>query len=167
MGEPQDLEQKLKVENSGLEAKTDNTSPLRSYIVDTTSSWLYWTPLMTVTETISGMEPEQIVKSRLMSIFLHAVLGRPYGMFRQYYANLWNADANSSRKKKYVVDTTAQVIFQVPIYSAMLYFSGASFKEGITALATGVAAGVITARGFGYVQDKWRKLWNTKPTLDE
>lgn len=177
MNKHEDLEKKLGEENSGLEetleieyepaTTTRKDSPLRNYVVDTTAAWLYWTPLMTVTETISGMESEEIFKSRLMSLCVHAFLGRPNGMFRQYWANTWNADAESSPLKKFAVDTSAQVCFQVPIYSTMLYFSGASFKEGITALTTGVAVGILSGRGFGYVQDKWRKLWGTKPTLDE
>lgn len=143
------------------------SSKLKSYIVDTTSSWLYWTPVMTLTELCSGMEAEEIVNSRLIAMGLALGIARPHGMFRQYWADLWKADANSSKKKKVFVDITANACFQAPIYSAILYLSGVSLEEGAAALATGLTIGAIGSRPFGYVQDKWRKLWGTKPTLDE
>ena len=71
MGEHNDLEQKLEVQNPGLEGKTTEinneatatrgVSPLRNYVVDTTAAWLYWTPLMIATETASGMKPDEIL----------------------------------------------------------------------------------------------------------
>ncbi len=170
MGEERDLESKLELEGAGLESQLVSTkpvSPFANYLVDTTAAWLYWTPVMTLTETLSGMESKEILKSRLMSIALHTFVGRPYGLFRQYWANLWNADASSSRLKKIMVDTSAQICFQVPTYSTILYFSGASLKEGVAALVTGLTVGTLSGRPFGYVQDKWRKLWGARPTLDE
>lgn len=148
-------------------SKKVTSSKLKSYVVDTTSSWLYWTPVMTFTELCSGMEAEEIVNSRLMAMGLALGIARPHGMFRQYWADLWKADANSSKKKKAFVDITANACFQAPIYSAILYFSGVSLEEGVAALATGLTIGAIGSRPFGYVQDKWRKLWGTKPTLDD
>ncbi len=182
----EDLERRIKVNATGKDAGLEEidlemtlasspnpnapyerkASGFRSYAADTTISWLYWTPVMAAIESLSGLETDEILKSRLASICLGAFIARPQGMFRQYWANLWNADAGSSRVKKLAVDTSAQICFQVPLYSIILYFSGASLKEGIAALSTGVAIGALSARPFGYIQDKWRKLWGTKPTLD-
>src|SRR3989338_2297738 len=113
----------------------------KSYWVDTTASWIYWTPVMSVSETVSGLELEEVAKSRAIGLGVSAVLGRPYGKFRQYWADLWHADAESSRSKKFIVDTTALTVFQIPVYGTMLYFAGASLKEGAAAFAIGLVIG--------------------------
>ncbi len=149
-----------------VSSEKKSSSNFKKYAVDTTSSWLYWTPIMSVTEHFSGMEAKEILTSRLLGIGLGLFVARPYGRFREYWADQWDADATSSQRKKLLVDTSAHLCFQIPCYSTMLYFSGASLEEGLTALATGVAVGTVLGRPFGYVQDKWRGLWGTRPTLD-
>ncbi|MBS3170116.1 L-alanine exporter AlaE [Candidatus Woesearchaeota archaeon] len=93
-------------------------------------------------------------------------VARPYGLFRQYWADSWKTDPTSSATKKLIVDTTAHFCFQLPFYSVILYVSGTSLREGITALIAGLTIGAVAGRPFGYFQDKWRKLWGTRPTLD-
>ena len=116
---------------------------------------------------VGGMSPEEVVKSRLLAAAYHSVMMRPFGKFRQWYADKWEADAKSSAMKKLLVDTSATVIIQIPVYSAILYSAGASLDETAKALPAGIAIGALTGRPFGYFLDKWRKLWGTKPTLDE
>lgn len=142
------------------------SSRVKRYVVNTTSSWLYWTPIMTATEYFSGMEMDEITATRLSAMGLALFVAHPYGIFRQYWAELWKTDATSSSAKKLIVDTSAHVCFQLPLYSTILYASGTSFREGITALITGLTIGAVGGRPFGYFQDKWRMLWGTRPTLD-
>jgi len=52
-------------------------------------------------------------------------------------------------------------------YSGILMASGASLDEIRVALPTGLLIGVTTARPFGYVLDRWRKLCGTRPTLSK
>lgn len=138
---------------------------VKNWAVDTTAAWLYWTPVMTVTEFASGMEPKEVLKSRAMSLLNHAVLGRVVGKYRNVVAKWYHADANSSEIRKAVSDITAQLTTQIPIYSTMLYFSGVSLREGLAALGTGLVIGFFSGRPFGYVQDCWRKRWGTKTTF--
>ena len=145
--------------------------PLRSiahrYIVDTTAAWLFYTPLMALSEHyVASMDSREVLHSRLYAAGVHALIMRPYGQFRQWWADYWHANGSSPFLKKLSVDTSAAVMFQLPAYSAILYASGASFKEIAVALPAGLAIGTLTGRPFGYVLDKWRKLWRTKPTLD-
>ncbi len=148
-----------------LEQKTGWKYVVKNWAVDVTAGWLYWTPVMATTELASGMEPEEVIKSRAMSLLNHAVLGRVYGKYRQVMAKWYRADENSSELRKAASDITAQLTLQIPIYSTMLFFSGASLREGLAALGTGLAVGFFAGRPFGYVQDRWRKLWGTQQTF--
>ena len=164
----EDLEQKLsnvQQPEQTLLQKNSLYYAVKNWAVDTTVAWLYWTPIMTVTEFASGMEPEEVLKSRLMGLVNHAVLGRPFGKYRHFVARRYHAHSDSSEVRKAVSDITAQLTTQIPLYSTMLYFSGVSFREGLVALGTGVTIGFFSGRPYGYVQDKWRKLWGTKPTF--
>src|SRR3989344_2231063 len=88
-----------------VSSEKKSSSNFKKYAVDTTSSWLYWTPIMSTTEYFSGMEADEITTSRLLGIGLGLFVARPYGLFRQYWADQWNADATSSDKKKLLSDT--------------------------------------------------------------
>ncbi len=137
------------------------------YLVDTTAGWLFYTPLMVISEYgIAGMSGEEVLQSRLYAAAVHAVIMRPYGKYREWWATTWKADAHSTPLKKAVVDTTASILFQLPLYSGILYASGASWKEIAVALPAGLAIGTISGRPFGYALDKWRKMWGAKPTLE-
>ncbi len=175
MNRSEDLEQKLRSENSGLEETLGErlnaegkVSAFRNYVVDMTAAWGFYTPLMASVEYFAaGMESEKVLKSRLMAAAYHAVLMRPYGKFRQWWADYWNVDYTSHPLKKFAIDTSAMIIFQVPSYSGILYLAGASLNEVLVALPVGLTVGVLSGRPFGYVLDKWRKLLGTKPTLDK
>lgn len=176
MSNPDDLEKRLEPGGAGLEGTLTpeqrtppikNASALRNYMVDTTASWMYWTPVMTVMGTLSGMKADELLKQGLVSVAVYAVIGRPYGMFRQYWADLRKADAASPKRKKFMVDTSAQMCFNAGFYLTVPYFLGASLEEGMAALASSLTVGALFGRLFGYAQDKWRKQWGTKPTLDE
>lgn len=139
----------------------------KNYLVDTSCSLMFYTPLLGSMEYFwAGMEPEEVLKSRVGSVLFHLTVARLYGVYRHWYAGLWKADMDSSRAKKRFVDTSAMLSFQIPTYSAILYYSGASWKEMAVALPTGLLLGGGTARLYGYLLDKWRKYWGTRRTLD-
>src|SRR3989344_861640 len=82
-----------------------SSDSVKNYLVDTSFAWTYWTLVMAFTESISSMESEEILKSRLIGLAVQTFLSRPYGKFRQFWADLFKADANSSKLKKTFVDT--------------------------------------------------------------
>ena len=139
----------------------------KNYAVDTSAFLGFYTPIMASLEYfIAGMESKEVLKSRIYASGYHLLFSRPYGKFRQWYADLWHADYNSSKRKKLLVDTSAMIMTQTPVYSAILYLSGASLKEIAVALPTGLTVGMLSGRPFGYVLDRWRKFCGTKSTLD-
>ena len=160
MAHQKDLEERV----NSFEYRKQN-SKLRNYLVNTTASWLYWTPIMTATECISGLELDEVINSRLTSLVIGAVVAHPHGLFRKYWSDALNITPQSRQFSKYIADTTATWCFQIPLYSLQLYCSGTSFKEGLTAFGIGLAASAILGRPYGIFQDSWRKLWGTKPVF--
>ena len=142
-------------------------STFKNYLVDTSAAIMVYTPLMASVEYFSGMDSDEILKSRLFAAAANTIITRPYTIFREWWAKQWKADAKSSKTKKFLVDTSAMVMVQTPLYSGILYSSGASLEDIAVALPSGLIVGALSGRPFGYVLDKWRKLWGTKPTLDE
>lgn len=140
---------------------------IKNYVVDTSASWMFYMPSLAASEYfIAKMEPLEVVKSRLFAMGVHALVMRPYGKVRQWWADRWNADEHSSKLKKFAVDTSASVLYQIPVYSAILYFSGVSLEEAAVALPSGLAIGTVSGRLYGYWLDKWRRVWKRKTTLD-
>src|SRR3989338_6791869 len=152
MSEKLSLEERVKPNSSDdpiqnepsaeLEQRTNGLSyAIKSYMVDVTSAWIFYTPIVALSEYASGMESEKILKSRLISVGLQIFIARPLGVFRQYWANLWDAGQESTPLKKFAGDTSFQVLTQAPIYSGMLYLAGASFNQGVAAVSLGLAVG--------------------------
>ncbi len=141
-------------------------SPFKNYAVDTTAALSFWTPIMASIEYFgAGMDSEEVFKSRLAAAAVHMTIARPYGKLRQWIADKLGANAQSSQTKKFAIDTLAMISTQAPLYATILYCSGASFKEAAVALPTGLAVGAVSGRPYGYVLDRWRKAWGTKPTF--
>lgn len=138
----------------------------KNYCIDTTAGWMFYTPLMAASEyLIAGMEGEKVLRSRIYAAGVHALVMRPFGKFREWWAKKWKTDETSSWKRKLFVDTSANVMFQVPVYSAILYHSGATIKEIAYALPVGLLIGTLSGRPYGYFLDKCRKVFGAKATL--
>ena len=139
----------------------------KNYLVDTSASWLFYTPMLAISECASGMETKEVVKSRLLAMGVHALVMRPYGKLREKWAKFWNTNSQSSALKKFVVDASISALYQIPIYSAILYASNVSFDEATYALPAGVAIGLCAGRPYGHWLDYWRKTWGLRGTLHE
>ena len=139
---------------------------VKNYLVDTIAGLSFFTPLMAGAEYfVAGMEPEKVLKSRLTAAAYHTVMMRPFGKFRHWYAQKLGADEKSPKLKKFLIDTSANFIFQLPVYSGILWFSGASPEQFEKALPAGLAIGAAMAIPYGYFLDNWRNFCGTKSTL--
>lgn len=149
-----------------LEETIESVTKLKSYLVDSIATTLFYTPLMALTEYLSGMDPEEIVQTRSYGVISHLIIGRPYGIFREWWINFWNTTSSSSFQQKLLVETSARLIMQTPVYATLLYASGASLGEIALALPSGLAMAIATGRPFGYFLDKWRRYCGIKPSLE-
>ena len=155
-------------ESSSDDVETKVNDPwLRRYIASVTATTSFFTPLSGINEYfIAGMEGDEVLQTRLISAGVNFFYGGIYGWFRGKWANFWNTDANSSRLRKLIVDTTGNVTLGVPTYIGILASSGASAKEIAATLPGLFTLVIVTGRPFGWYMDKVKKLFGVKPTLD-
>lgn len=151
---------------SNITTKTE-PSAVRNYFIDTSASWLFWTPIMTVVEMSSEMDNKQVLYSRTIGLALSTVLARPLGKFREYWSEYLITDSKSSWTRKYVTETTGVWCSQIPLYSLQLFISGASLEQGVKSLAKGLATTAVLGRAYGRFLDFWRKRWGGKPVLND
>ncbi len=164
--------------NQDLEERVSNTSKysnvvstikkeVRGYLADTTSVLLFGNVVYGANEFfIGGLEPDELLKTRLGMSAFNLIFSRPYGKVREYWAKLLKADADSSRLKKFITDTSSNIVFYSPIYASMMWMADASPNEIITTTLSGIAISSVAARPMGWFMDKTRKLFKVKPTLE-
>jgi len=139
----------------------------KEYLVDTSASLIYANTIFGAGEYfIARMEPDELLRTRIGMSLIGCVIYRPFGKIREYWARFWDTDAKSSKAKKFLTDVSGNVAFFAPIYTGVMYLSGASWQEMCMALPAGMLTATITARPYGMFLDRWREMFGTKPTLD-
>lgn len=98
---------------------------------------------------ISGMTLQQSLASRTLSIPVNIAIALPYGLFRDWMmrqTGRWS----TSRKVKSLTDLLAYVMFQSPVYAAILWVVGADWEQMVTAVSSNAliscAMGVVYGR---------------------
>ena len=129
---------------------------MRLTLVDTLSTILFFTTLAALTELyVAGMEPTDVLKTRLIMVPLMILTGRPYGVWRDWFfagtkpTVLWS---------KSLIDGLAFLTFQLPIYGLTLWIAGADFDEIGTLLGSTAVLMLIVSRPFGLFLQAMRKL---------
>ncbi|MBI4738050.1 L-alanine exporter AlaE [Candidatus Woesearchaeota archaeon] len=174
-----DLEDRLSPKDERKETETPDSaasessrslwySAMKDYLVDTSSSLIFYAPVFTFVEyVIAGMESNEVLKSRTIGTIVGIVTARPYGKFREWWSHARRTDSGSSQLKKLLTETSGLTLFTLPCYVATLTIAGASFDETVVALPSGLALSALSSRPYGYFLDRWRKLWGGKPTLSQ
>lgn len=150
--------------------KTPFQREVKKWLVEGIAVNLFYTPILAINELfVAHMTPYETLKARLISIPLGFVLGgRPYGFWRQTYARVFKTDENSGRIRKFLVDTSASLIFNGIVYTGILKSSGASWEEVGTALGSyAIFINMPFGRLYGWFLDKFSKQFGIKPTLDK
>jgi len=140
---------------------------IKNYAVDTSASLLYANTVFGAGEYfIGGMEPEEIMKTRLGMSLLGLVVYRPFGKFRDAWVKLLRTNQGSSKLRKFATDVSANIVFFAPIYTGVAYLAGASPDEIGASLSSGILTVTITGRPYGWFLDRWRKMFGVRPALD-
>ena len=129
---------------------------MRLTLVDTLSTILFFTILAALTELyVAGMEPTDVLKTRLIMVPLMILTGRPYGVWRDWFFAGTKPTVSWSKS---LIDGLAFLTFQLPIYGLTLWIAGADFDEiGILLGSTAVLM-LIVSRPFGLFLQAMRKL---------
>ena len=129
---------------------------MRLTLVDTLSTILFFTILAALTELyVAGMEPADVLKTRLIMVPLMILTGRPYGVWRDWFFAGTKPTVSWSKS---LIDGLAFLTFQLPIYGLTLWVTGADFDEISTLLGSTAVLMLIVSRPFGLFLQAMRKL---------
>lgn len=107
---------------------------------------------------VSGMTFEQSLASRMLSIPVNIAIAWPYGVFRDYMLRQGSRLSSSSWMKN-LADLLAYVLFQSPVYAAILWTVGADMDQIITAVTSNAAVSCVMGVIYGYFLDVCRKMF--------
>jgi len=160
MNQEPSLEERLAESNSQTDANPSLLSKIKHnapyFVVDGISNAAIYAPFMTATEFLSGMEPEEVGKSRGVGAVTAFLFGFAYNsLIRKRFAN--------TRSKITVFDIIVNIATTAAPYVPILYYAGASEKEMMMAVLTGSAAGAVVGLIYDPLVNKWRKLWGLEP----
>ncbi|MDH2328023.1 L-alanine exporter AlaE [Cereibacter sp. SYSU M97828] len=132
----------------------------RAYIADTLALILFFTTTGVVNERfIAGMTWEQILHARLIGGVLMIPVGRPYGMWRDWMMR----HAKDTRLSQMLWDSVALMSFQVPIYAAIIAFSGATGDGLLRGVAGAAVMMIVLGRPYGAFLNRVRHLFGLPP----
>nr|WP_289852297.1 L-alanine exporter AlaE [Mesorhizobium liriopis] len=96
---------------------------MRSFLADTLALVSFFTVTSGLNERfVAGMEWEEVFSSRAIGAVLMVLTARPYGLWRNW---LLGRVAPQSRRGELLADGFALLVFQVPIYLAIIAMAGA------------------------------------------
>lgn len=131
---------------------------MKSFIVDTVATVVFFTVIATLTELfIAGMEPGEVLVTRLIMIPMMVLTGRPYGLWRDWVFDKLSPNALWYRV---IIDCLAFLSFQVPIYVVTLLIAGADTGEVVTLVVSASIIMLVISRPFGLFLDGVRRWVN-------
>ncbi len=103
---------------------------------------------MAVEILVAGLSVDQSIQSRLLSIPVNMLIARPYGIFRDWLMALGGASKGGFIRTT-LLDITAFIGFQIPVYALLVASTGASMEQVAAACAGQIGALVLMARPYG------------------
>lgn len=127
----------------------------RAFIADTTALILFFTTTGIINERwVAGMAWDQVLHARLIGAMLMVPVARPYGLWRDWLMKR----AGTSRVSKLLWDSAALVSSQVPIYAAIIAFSGASGSGLVRGTLGAALMMLLLGRPYGAFLN-WVRSW--------
>lgn len=121
---------------------------LRRYIADTFALIVFSTIGGAFVElALARLTLEQTARIRLAAIPIMLLAGRPYGLYRDWLFKLTGAKSQQQVKAT-IIDTFANITFQVPVYSALLKLNGATFSQIVAAVSSVAVIIIISGRPY-------------------
>lgn len=134
---------------------------MRTFVVDTLATIVFFTAFATLSELIiAGMDPGEVLATRLLMVPIMMLTGRPYTGWRDW---LFARTKPARPLTTALVDIGAFLTFQAPVYAVTLLIAGASFAEMVTAIAAAIVFMIALARPFGLFVDLVRRLFGVRP----
>lgn len=135
---------------------------MRLFLIDTLATIVFFTAVAAFSElVIAGMEPDEVLTTRLLMVPIMIGTGRPYTRWRDWLI------ARLRPRRRWAVavtDIAAFLAFQVPVYGGTLLVAGASLAETLAAIGSAVVFMIVLARPFGLFVDRVRQTFGLAPT---
>jgi len=112
---------------------------------------------------IAGMSWHAHLQARLIGLLINSIIGRPYGLWREFVVTRTSTTEQSSVLKRYWVDTLVFLSFQLPVYVTILALSGADWNGILKAAGTASLLAGFLGRPYGIYLDFIRKIVGLKP----
>lgn len=112
---------------------------------------------------IAGMSVEAHLKVRLMGLLINSLIGRPYGLWREFIVRRTGMTAQSTPFKRYWVDSLVFLSFQLPVYVTIMALGGADWNGILKAAGTASLMAGFLGRPYGIYLDFVRSLVGMKP----
>lgn len=144
--------------------RSQQTARRTAFFADTTALLLFFTTTGIINErVIAGMTWEQVLHARLLGAILMVPVARPYGIWRDWLMKR----AGEGRISQLLWDSMALVSFQVPVYAAIIAFSGASGSGLIQGTLGAALMMLLLGRPYGAFLNGVRKLFGLPPGGDK
>jgi hypothetical protein len=129
----------------------------RNFIADTLALVLFFTVASGLNERfIAGMSWHEVLVSRLIGAPLMVLTARPYGLWRDW---VLARIGPSTRRGTLLADGFALLVFQVPIYAAIIAAAGADVLAIIKGVLGFAALMLLLGRPYGLWLDFIRGLF--------
>ncbi|MGF1714060.1 L-alanine exporter AlaE [Photobacterium chitinilyticum] len=107
---------------------------------------------------VSGMTFEQSLASRTLSIPVNIAIAWPYGVFRDFVIRSGHR-LSPANWMKGLSDMVAFVLFQSPVYAAILWVVGADVDQIITAVTSNAVISGALGVVYGLFLDSCRRMF--------
>lgn len=114
-------------------------------------------------ELMAGLTFTQSLKSRLISIPVNTIIARPYGIYRDWLMAK-STFLGQGFLQASLTDVFAFVSFQIPVYSTILFLTGASTEQVVSASIGQISVMLIMGRPYGLWMQRCR-TWFNKPVM--
>ena len=122
---------------------------MRNFLADTTALVVFFTLTGMLNERyVAGMDWREVAKARLIGAPLMVLTARPYGLWRDWVMYRSGAVYRGGMRA-FWFDTLALLSFQVPLYAAIVWSSGADGSEVLHASAGAAVIMLISGRPYG------------------
>lgn len=112
---------------------------MRKFLADTVAMITFsWVIGMVIEMGIAGLTLGQSLQSRISGVAANLLTGGLYGKFRDWLFTVTKTTNESGWLREMFVGTLAFVSFQVPLYTAILWSTGATIGQ------IGAAVGTVT-----------------------
>ncbi|MGQ8818794.1 L-alanine exporter AlaE [Serratia sp. NA_13] len=133
---------------------------LRSAAADTFALVVYcFIAGMAIEMLVSGMNFQQSLSSRLLSIPVNILIAWPYGRYRDLFLRVARRFHRQPFLLRNLADLLAYVSFQSPVYAAILWSVGADGQQIITAVISNAVVSMGMGVVYGYFLEYCRKLF--------